>query len=185
MSDYEDRNVEYAVDLMKAGLLEERQIRGGTYLPPGAVPFPERCLARYCTPGATRLLHGVPPIAAIGMPSGWVVSDDSLDDAEEIRVLPFRIPSFSRAYAVRCGSRLYMITRNAQPAELFAGVVCVIQLNEAYAWNAIFGKIMQVSMSSITIRRPDMSEETYDHTMMSFVGKIICWWDDSDNFKVN
>jgi hypothetical protein len=155
------------------------KVYGGSALPPGALAVNERTLARYVTPGTVREPHGVPPIGIIGLPEGWVISELYTDDVEEIRVLPFRFPWYSRAYALRSGERLCAVMRNVQPQELGAGVQVVVQFNETGDWSAIFGIIVRTGFLGFRLRRPDGVEQDVSTEAVHFVGKVVAWWDDA------
>jgi hypothetical protein len=156
----------------------ERKSFGGGELPPGAVPVEKRTLARFVPPGRVQEPHGVPPIGVIGLPSGWVITELFGDDGDEIRVLPFRFPFHSRAYALRCGDQLCAVIRNVQAQELSTGNEVVIQYGEGGGWDAQFGRVEQIGALTMRVRLPDGALETVEHENVRFIGKVMCWWND-------
>ncbi len=159
-------------------LLEGRKTYGGRELPPGAVAVGERVLARFAEPGTKNETHGVPPIGIIGLPSGWVIEDLFDENTASVRVLPFRFPWYSRAYALRCEDRLCAVLRNVQPRELSSGQQVVVQLNDSGDWSAYFGRVKKMGMSSVNIEAPDLSLRDFHYEDIHFVGKVMCWWDE-------
>ncbi|MBC8106249.1 MAG: hypothetical protein H7Z14_06635 [Anaerolineae bacterium] len=158
--------------------IEIRKLYGGEEIPPGSKAVEDRVLARYVPPGTRHEPHGVPPIGIIGLPAGWVM-EELFDGVEELRVLPFRYPLYSRAYALHCGDRLCAVLRNVQPFDLSLGNQVVVQYNESFDWTAVFGTLVKVGTTEFRLRSPDSDETEIDHEKIHFVGKVMCWWDEA------
>lgn len=147
-------------------------------LPPGAVPVADRVLPRFVQVGASQSPHGVPPIGTIGLPAGWVINDEFADDSE-IRVMPFRFPWYSRAYALRAVNGLFAIVRNVSPFELSPGHQVVVQYNDMREWMAIFGRIKQLGTGEMTLELPSDEQRRVGFAEIHFVGRVVCWWNES------
>jgi hypothetical protein len=151
----------------------------GGELPPGAVVVEERNLARYTPPGAVQLPHGVPPIAIIGLPDGRIIDELFDDQTDSLRTLGFRFPWNSRAYALTCGARLMAVMRNIQGVELRNGQWAVVKWDDTRDWQAIFGRVCRASTLSLVLTAPNGDEHRVEFEHISFVSKILCWWDES------
>jgi hypothetical protein len=161
------------------GRANPTKIYGGDALPPGAVPVAKRVLARWVPPGTRREPHGVPPIGDIELPAGLVLAE-LFDEGgpDEVRVLPFRFPWYSRAYALRGGEPLCAVFRNVEPTELGAGTQVVVQFNDARDWTAVFGTIEKLELRDFKLRLPDGELRDVNGEQVHFIGKVVAWWDD-------
>jgi hypothetical protein len=164
------------------GKAEPTKIYGGDALPPGAVGVAHRVVARFAPPGRTAGENGIPPIGLLILPGGEVIADLYDDDtAEEVRVLPFRFPWYSRAYSIRTpdGSTLHAVMRNIQASELMSGAQVVVQFNESHDWSAYFGTVEKPDGTGFKLRLPSGELRPVPAEEIQFVGKVAGWWDDS------
>lgn len=158
-----------------AGMIQINKVYGGDALPPGSVAVEERVLARYVPPGTKAVPHGVPPIGEVFLPGGSISTEGS-EEADQINVLPFRFPFYSRAYALSLSGYPFAVIRNVQPDELTGGNWVVVQFNDSGDWSAIFGRIGKMGVMSFELQMPDGSVRKVSHDEVQFVGKVMAWW---------